>query len=1198
MKSTGFFIIKNGIAFITVLLLIHLMFPAVHGNTNFAYAEEKNEAVSLTTSSSVSIDDFENGANLYASSVRANAVSLTMSGRPGPVRNGYRSGALAYDFAGTIGTSAAYIHFKDADGSTGRTLEASPQKLGMWIYGDGNNHWLRAQLQDASGKKTTTDFTGSGGLSWVGWKYVTASVPAGMMLPIKLTQIYIVETNDNNKNGGILYFDRLTAFYADLSLYALDFQGLTPMKSGDTLQAKVYGTYSGSTEPVEVTGRVVYASSNPTVATIDESGLVKALQPGTTTISATTANAPKALFSLTVTAEAPMPQSIELSASATLTVGETDSVKVFAAYPSNSEPVEIVSGVSYQSSNPEVAAIDTTGKLKAMKDGEAVITVSFGGRTSSYTLTVNKPVPILQKIELAQIKAMNVGQTQQAKVAATYSMMNEPVDVTGSSAYKSSNPEIARVDSTGTVTALKVGATRITASFGGKSSDKMLVVNQPTATPKRELRAAWIASVENIDWPKKGVVTPGEQKRDFSRMLDELQALGMNAVIVQVKPTADAFYPSMYGPWSEWLTGVQGQDPGYDPLAFMVEEAHKRNLEFHAWFNPYRVSMQDRIDKLVAEHPARQHPDWVVAYGGRLLYNPGIPAVKDFVIGSVLEVVKNYDIDGVHMDDYFYPYPAAGVDFPDEATYRQYGEGIGHKADWRRNNVNRLVQELSTAIHREKSHVKFGISPFGIWRNKTDDPTGSDTNGLRNYDDLYADTRTWIQQGWLDYIAPQIYWNFGYSPAAYEKLIDWWTKETQGKNVHLYIGQAPYRIGSADPAWQNPDELPNQLVFNRNFETIRGSMFFSAKDLLANALGFGNRLKQDLYPHQALIPAMPWLDAQAPAAPVLQTAVRQDGGIELSWECGGSEDESYYVVYRFEGKEVPGLEHPEAIVASVRKIGASPVHKIVDPIPPDGKTYTYVVTASDRLHNESAASNQITVIHQTDRDAPVTTAKLEGERRGGWFISDVTLKLTAADAQSGIERTEYSLNGGSQWQLYREPLLINKEGSHTVAFRSVDKAGNMEPPQSVVVSIDKTPPLVQMVGTGGYTVDQRVLVVCTATDTVSGIVYSSCGEAIIDQPAYRLPLGTGTVTATAQDQAGHTTVTSATYTVQVTYGSLANVTRQLVTGPGGHGIVNSLVKKLEHKQPHAYIREVSALRGKKIPAELGDLLIRLAQALN
>lgn len=1198
MKSKSFFIRKNGIAYIIILLLINMMFPAIHGDNNFAYAEEKNEATSPASSSSVSIEDFENGANLYASSARANAVTLTMSGRPGPVRNGYHSGALDYDFTGTLGTSAAYINFKDANGSTGRTLEGSPQKLGMWVYGDGNNHWLRAQLQDASGKKTTTDFTGSGGLSWTGWKYVTASVPAGLELPMKLTQIYIVETNDNNKNGGTLYFDRLSAFYADFSMYALDFRGLTPMKSGDSMQAKVYGTYSGSTDLVEVTGGVVYASSDPTVATIDESGFVEALQPGTTTISATAANAPQAMFTLTVTAEAPMPQSIELSASGTLTVGDSDTVKVFAAYPSNSEPIEIVSGVSYLSSNPEVAAIDTTGKLKAIKDGEAVITASFGGQTSSYTLIVKKPVPVLQKIELAEIKPMNVGQTQQAKVSATYSLMNEPVDVTGSSAYKSSNPDVARVDSNGTVSALKVGATRITASYGGKSSDKMLVVNQPAAMPKRELRAAWIASVENIDWPKKGVVTPEEQKRDFIRMLDELQALGMNAVIVQVKPTADAFYPSKYGPWSEWLTGVQGKDPGYDPLAFMVEEAHKRNLEFHAWFNPYRVSMQDRIDKLVADHPARQHPDWVVAYGGRLLYNPGIPAVKDFVIGSVLEVVKNYDIDGVHMDDYFYPYPAAGVDFPDEDTYRQHGGGFDNKADWRRNNVNGLVQQLSSAIHREKSHVKFGISPFGIWRNKADDPTGSDTNGLRNYDDLYADTRTWIQQGWLDYIAPQIYWNFGYSPAAYEKLIDWWTKETQGKNVHLYIGQAPYRIGSSDPAWQKPDELPNQLVFNRNFETVRGSMFFSAKDLLANPLGFGNRLKQDLYPHRALIPAMPWLDAQAPAAPVLQAAVRQAGGVELTWEGSSTGDEAYYVVYRFEGKDIPGLEQPEAIVATVRKVGDATVQKIVDPIAADGKTYTYVVTASDRLHNESTASNKIIVTNETDREAPVTTATLEGERRGDWYISDVTLKLAAADEQSGVERTEYSLNGGSQWQLYRDPLLINKEGAHTVSFRSTDKAGNAETLQSVVVSIDKTPPVVQWTGAGEYTVDQRVLVVCTATDTVSGVVYSSCGGPLVDQPGYMLPLGTGTVTATAQDQAGHTTVTSATYTVQVTYGSLANVTRQLVTGPGGHGVVNSLVKKLEHKQTDAYIHEVSALRGKKIPAELGDLLIRLAQALN
>jgi uncharacterized lipoprotein YddW (UPF0748 family) len=389
-----------------------------------------------------------------------------------------------------------------------------------------------------------------------------------------------------------------------------------------------------------------------------------------------------------------------------------------------------------------------------------------------------------------------------------------------------------------------------------------LFVNQrgTNRQPLQQFRGVWIATVENIDWPSRPGLPTGVQQQEFVHLLDQVQQMNMNAVIVQVKPVADAFYPSRYGPWSAYLTGTQGKDPGYDPLAFMVAEAHKRHLEFHSWFNPYRLSMHDDINALAADHPAYQHLDWIVSYGGKLYYNPGIPAAREFIIDGVLEAVSGYDVDAVHMDDYFYPYPIAGQDFPDDATYQQYNAGrFASKADWRRDNVNQLVHELSVKIKQTKAQVKFGISPFGVWRNQVTDPSGSDTQaGTQNYDTLYADTRTWIKNNWLDYIAPQIYWSIGYPPAAYDKLVDWWSKEVAGHNVHLYIGEAAYKIGRSQPAaWTDPEEMPRHLQLDQRYPQMKGSIFFSLKNLVSNPLGFKDRLINDLYKQKAVPPPMP-----------------------------------------------------------------------------------------------------------------------------------------------------------------------------------------------------------------------------------------------------------------------------------------------------------------------------------------------------
>ena len=370
-------------------------------------------------------------------------------------------------------------------------------------------------------------------------------------------------------------------------------------------------------------------------------------------------------------------------------------------------------------------------------------------------------------------------------------------------------------------------------------------IDNQKVTKSKELRGVWVASVSNIDWPSKKGLSVEQQKREFLTILDNVKKWNMNAVFVQIKPSGDAFYPSKYGPWSEYLTGTQGINPGYDPLKFMVEEAHKRGIEFHAWFNPYRLSVSSSRDKLSKDNIGRKKPEWTVAYGGQLYLNPGIPEVNDYVVNSIVEVVKNYDVDGVHMDDYFYPYKVKNQEYPDSAQYQKYGHKFSSVGDWRRDNVNKLVEKLQSSIKKENENVEFGISPFGVWRNASTDPSrGSETKaGVQNYDDLYADILLWMNKGWIDYVAPQIYWNQGHKAAEYNTLVKWWSKYAGQTKTNLYIGQAAYKVND----WQNAKELINQVNFNRNYPEVKGSIFFSYKSLLTNPKNATSSLAQGPY---------------------------------------------------------------------------------------------------------------------------------------------------------------------------------------------------------------------------------------------------------------------------------------------------------------------------------------------------------------
>lgn len=347
---------------------------------------------------------------------------------------------------------------------------------------------------------------------------------------------------------------------------------------------------------------------------------------------------------------------------------------------------------------------------------------------------------------------------------------------------------------------------------------------------EKEMRAAWVSTVYNLDWPKTKN-NASKQKQELTQLMDKLKGCGINTIVLQVRPESDALYKSSINPWSKYLTGTQGKDPGYDPLAFAIQEAHKRGMELHAWMNPYRVTSSGTdLNSLVSSHPARKNPSWVIKYNNKMYYDPGNPAVVDYLVKTVKEVVDKYDVDGIHFDDYFYP----SSSFPDDASYKAYGKGQDRN-NWRRENVNTLLKKVKAVVNA-KSGCEFGVSPFGIWRNKSSDcPDGSETSGSQSYYNMLADSRTWIRKGYVDYIVPQIYWPIGLKVADYSKLVKWWANEVKGYDVDLYIGQGIYKQGQSSYSGQNiAKEIKNQININKKYDTVKGSMYFSARDIVNN----------------------------------------------------------------------------------------------------------------------------------------------------------------------------------------------------------------------------------------------------------------------------------------------------------------------------------------------------------------------------
>ncbi|MCD7930258.1 MAG: family 10 glycosylhydrolase [Tannerellaceae bacterium] len=472
------------------------------------------------------------------------------------------------------------------------------------------------------------------------------------------------------------------------------------------------------------------------------------------------------------------------------------------------------------------------------------------------------------------------------------------------------------------------------------------ITGQTGSAPKREFRGAWIQTAFQEEYASKPV---SELRKDFVRKLNQLQVCGINAIIFQVRPEADAFYRSDIEPWSRFYTGTQGKAPegNFDVMAFLIEECHKHGMEFHAWLNPYRAGISGP-DVFTEDHIYYKNPEWFVTYNKQVLFDPGVPDSRAYICRVVRDIVMRYDVDAIHMDDYFYPYPVAGLPFPDDESFRRYGKTKGYsdnrRDDWRRENVNLLISDLRRTILLAKPWVRFGISPFGIYRNKknTPDGSGSETNGLQNYDDLYADVLHWIRQGWIDYTMPQIYWEIGHTAADYVTLIQWWDKEA-GES-HLYIGQDVARTMKAG-------QLTEKMKYERNLPQVQGNCFWPANEILWNNGGIADSLKNHYHRYPALIPPYVHQHDRSPKEVKKLKAEWTPDGYVLHWQAEQSplnpETARYFVVYRFGKQEPVDINKAENIIT----VTTNPFYLL--PYERGRESYRYVITTVDRFHNES-----------------------------------------------------------------------------------------------------------------------------------------------------------------------------------------------------------------------------------------------------
>lgn len=656
----------------------------------------------------------------------------------------------------------------------------------------------------------------------------------------------------------------------------------------------------------------------------------------------------------------------------------------------------------------------------------------------------------------------------------------------------------------------------------------LFLTGMAQSSPKREFRGAWIATYANIDWPNR-TQTPAQQRAALISILDHHKATGINAIFLQVRSQSDALYPSQLEPWSADLTGLQGRAPStpWDPMAFAIEECRKRGMEFHAWINPYRaIANYGNINSFDPSHVARRKPEWLLAAGIQRILNPALPEVRDYVTTVIEDIVTRYDVDGIHFDDYFYPNAA----FNDDANFLADPRGFTDRGDWRRDNVNMLVQQVSESIKAAKPWVKFGISPSGIYRNSTNPTLGSNTSGLQHYVTLYADSRKWLQEGWIDYLAPQVYWYIGQPGADYGRLIPWWNNNSYGR--HIYIGMAGYKVN--DPAqgvnWANPSQIPNQVRMNRDaaHPNIYGQAIYNTSSLRsATKLGFRDSLRYDFYSKPALLPNMPWRDNVAPAAPTDLIAQRHgNDSVVITWaQPAGSGDEfdkvRQFAVYR-SLSPMMDPENTDNLLAITNTATGSYTDKALASDAP----YYYFVTALDRFHNESAPSNV------SDYQAPILAGvsnqeiSLDADNCSA-TLPDYTAMLTVSDDVSFPDQITLTQSPAAGTE-------ISGTGTMQITFTATDASGKSSTSSMTLTKKDVTAPVI-LVQDIKRTLSNGIVNISVADIDLG--TWDNCGLDVsslqLSQSSFDCShTGSNTVTLTARDLSGNEAQATAIVTIE------------------------------------------------------------------
>ncbi len=658
-----------------------------------------------------------------------------------------------------------------------------------------------------------------------------------------------------------------------------------------------------------------------------------------------------------------------------------------------------------------------------------------------------------------------------------------------------------------------------------------------TVSPKRELRGVWISTHLSLDWPNR-TQTPAQQQAALRAILDHNKDTGMNAAFLQVRSQADAMYPSSYEPWSYYLTNNQGSapSPAWDPLAYAIDETRKRGMEFHAWINPYRAvataTSQGNTAQYAATHVSRTHPEWMLTVGNVKILNPGLPQVRDHVLNVIMEIVNRYDVDGIHFDDYFYPAGAILDDEAYNADPRGFPNTTAGRADWRRGNVNLLIARVNDSIRAVKPWVKFGVSPSGIYRSSTDPAIGSPTSSgaSQHYSSMFADSRKWIQQGWVDYLAPQVYWFIGQAGSDYKLLVPWWNDNAYER--HMYIGLADYKMNTA--GWLDANQVNNQIALNRAHANISGQVHFRHAFLQGDLLGYRTSLKNSTYARPALLPVMGWKGLQAPGAPAQLVAGSSDGAVQLAWAPAQDSADEFektrkYAIYRSEQREMD-LEAPanllgvtDTATATFADAGAN------------GQYYYYTVTALNRLSVESPRANTVS----NDFEPPVVRTR--------------DLALTLADGKASL--TPAQLDGGTSDNWGVESLGASRTsfscldvGARKVVLHAVDKGGNSASGEATVQveghvpqpAISVTPAAGEAAGLPATTITlgygpQSVQLTASDAAGASSFTWSPAGGLSSTSGAVTsfAPTGAGVFSFTAQAASPEGCFAAATVTVPV-----------------------------------------------------------------